>query len=77
MELAVPAIEFGEYSGSSVVVPVIALSTCERLEKERIIRLGAYSLTVTFSVPESAESETYCYAYAAAVGKALGGKSQP
>ena len=72
MELAVPAVELGEYLGGSVVVPVIVLSTCERSEKERIIRLDAYSLTIVFSVPESSESELYCYAYAAAVEKALG-----
>ena len=72
MEFAVPAVEFGEYAGGSAVVPVINLSTCERSEKERIIRLDAYSLIVTFSVPETPESELHCYAYAAAVEKALG-----
>ena len=72
MEFAVPAVELGEYLGGSVVVPVIVLSTCERSEKERIIRLDVYSLTIAFSVPESPESELYCYAYAAAVEKALG-----
>ena len=72
MELPVPSVELGEYSGGSVVVPVISLSTCERSEKERIIRLDVYSLTIVFSVPESSESELYCYAYAAAVERALG-----
>ena len=72
MELPVPPVEMGEYSGGSVVVPVINLSTCERSEKERIIRLDAYSLTIVFSVPESPENELHCYAYAAAVEKALG-----
>ena len=72
MELPVPPVEFEEYSGGSTVVPVISLSTCERSEKERIIRLDACSLTIVFSVPESLESELYCYAYAAAVEKALG-----
>ena len=72
MEFAVPAVEFGEYRGGSTVVPVIALSTCERSEKERIIRLDAYSLIITFSVHESSESELHCYAYAAAVERSLG-----
>jgi hypothetical protein len=72
MELAVPSVEFGGYAGGSVVVPVIALSTCERSEKERIIRLDAYALTITFSVPETPESEIHCFAYAAALEKALG-----
>jgi hypothetical protein len=43
-----PPIEFGNYRGGSAVVPVITLSTGERSEKERIIRLDAYTLTVTF-----------------------------
>ena len=71
MEFAVPLVEFGKFSGGNVVVPIITLSSCERTEKERIILLDAYSLTVTFNVPETAESELFCYAYAAAVCKAL------
>jgi hypothetical protein len=79
-DLYIPPVEFGqsgyagmspEYRGGSVVVPVISLSTCERTEKERIVRLDAYSLNITFSMPESLESELFCYAYAAAVEKAL------
>ena len=57
MEFTVPPVELGEYSGGSVVVPVIVFSTSERSEKERIIRLDTYSLTIVFSVPESPESE--------------------
>ena len=70
MGFQIPLVEFGNYSGS-VVVPVIALSSCERSEKERIIRLDAYSLTITFNVPETEDSELFCYAYACAVCKAL------
>jgi hypothetical protein len=51
---------------------VVALASCERTEKERIILLDAYSLTITFSMPENPESELYCYAYANAFDKALG-----
>jgi hypothetical protein len=46
MELVVPPVEFSGYTGGSVVVPVISLSTCERSEKERVIRLDAYALTL-------------------------------
>jgi hypothetical protein len=41
------------------------------MEKERIIILDAYSLSITFSLPETPESELFCYAYSAAVCKAL------
>jgi hypothetical protein len=71
-EYPIPPIEFGNYRGGSVVAPVIALSTCERTEKERIIRLDVYSLTITFTVPEHPEGERNCYAYAAAVDRAIG-----
>jgi hypothetical protein len=53
------------------VIPVITLSTCERSEKERIIRLDAYTLTIAFTVPEHPDGERNCYAYAAAIGRAL------
>ena len=70
-EYPIPPIEFGAYRGGSVVVPVISLSTCERSEKERIVRLDAYSLTITFTVPEHPEGERNCYAYASSVVTAL------
>jgi hypothetical protein len=63
------------YGGGSAVVgaciPVIALSTCERSEKERIVRLDAYTLTIAFTVPEHPEGERNCYAYASSVATAL------
>jgi hypothetical protein len=70
-DLYVPPVEIGGCFGGSVAVPVISLSTCERTEKERILLLDAYSLTITFALPESPESELHCYAYAAAVEKAI------
>jgi len=70
-EFVIPVIEFGGYQGASSVAPVIALNACERTEKERIIRLDAYSLTITFTIPEMPESELYCYAYAGAVSRAI------
>jgi hypothetical protein len=75
-EFPIPPVEFGSYRGGSVVVvvcsPVISLSTCERTEKEWIIRLDAYTLTITFTVPEHQAGERSCYAYATAVDRALG-----
>jgi hypothetical protein len=41
MEYPIPPVEFGNYRGGSVIVPVISLSTCERSEKERVIWLDA------------------------------------
>jgi hypothetical protein len=70
-EYPIPPVEFGDYRGGSAIVPVIGLSTCERSEKERIIRLDAYTLTVTFTVPEHPEGERNCYAYASSVATAL------
>jgi hypothetical protein len=72
MEFPIPPIEIGNYRGGSTIVPVIALSTCERSEKERIVRLDVYTLTIAFAVPERADSELLCYAYAVAVDRALG-----
>ena len=70
-QFAIPMIEFGEYGCGYTVAPVICLSTCERTEKERVIRLEAYSLTIAFELPETPEAELYCYAYSGAVGKAV------
>jgi hypothetical protein len=74
-EYPIPPIEFGKYRGGSAVAgacsPVITLSACERSEKERIIRLDAYTLTITFTVPEYPVGERNCYAYAGAVAMAL------
>ena len=71
LEFPIPAIEVGEFAGATAISPVISLSTCERSEKERIIRLDAYSLSIAFSLPETPESELHCYAYASAVCMAL------
>jgi hypothetical protein len=70
-EHPIPPIEFGNYRGGSAVVPAIAISTCERSEKERIVRLDAYTLTVTFTVPEWPGGERNCYAYASSVAATL------
>jgi hypothetical protein len=71
-QLVVPLFEFSQYKGKSSVVPVITLSSCERTEKERIIQIDAYSLSITITLQENSESELYCFAYTAAVCKAVG-----
>jgi hypothetical protein len=71
LQFFIPLVEFGNYAGADVVVPVVALASCERSEKERIIRLDAYTVSITFSLPDMEESEFNCYAYSAVVGKAL------
>jgi hypothetical protein len=70
-QFTIPLVEFGEYSGGSVVVPAIVFSTCEQTEKERIIRQDVYSLTIIFSFQETPESELFCYAYSGAIGRAF------
>jgi len=67
-----PLIEFSGYGGASAIVPMISLSTCEQTEKERIIRQAVYTLAISFSIPETADSELSCYAYANAFSIVLG-----
>jgi hypothetical protein len=71
MEFPIPIIEIGGYGCGYAAVPIISLSTCEQTEKERIIRIDAYSLTIHFELSDTPESETECYAYGDAIGKAL------
>jgi hypothetical protein len=71
-EFLFPIFEISEFKGRTAIVPVIALSSCERTEKERIIKLDAYSMTITFTLRETPESELYCYGYVAAVCRAFG-----
>jgi hypothetical protein len=76
LEYPIPPIEFGNYRGGSVAAgacsPAIALSACERTEKERIVRLDAYTLNITFTLSEYPEGERFCYAYASSVATAVG-----
>jgi hypothetical protein len=69
----IPPIDFGRHlsGGAYAVTPALRLSTCERTEKERIVNIDAYSITITFTIPEGQEAERYCYAYAGAVASAL------
>jgi len=70
-EFDAPVIEFTNYGSGYGLSPSVALSTCEKNEKERIIQLDAYSVAIAFELPEEIESERQCYAYCAAVCKAL------
>ena len=67
-----PLIEFPACSGPNAITPVLSLSSCEQTEKERIIRQSAYAMAISFSVPETPDSELSCHAYANAFGIALG-----
>jgi len=71
-EFLIPVVEFSNFANRHIVAPAISLVSCERTEKERIIRMDAYSLSISFTLPETQETELYCYGYAAAVCKALG-----
>jgi hypothetical protein len=74
----IPPVELSNYRGGSAVVPVIALSACERSEKERIVIQDAYTLTIAVAVPESLSeqssvTERNVYAYGWAVDLAVAG----
>jgi len=68
-EIFMPNLGFAEFN--SGVVPVITLTECETTEKDRIIRLDAYSLTVSLTVPDKEESEIFCFGYNHAFNKAI------
>jgi len=70
-EFLIPVIEFSNFANRHTVAPAVSLVSCERTEKERIIRMDAYSMSITFTLPETQETELYCYGYAAAVCKAI------
>jgi hypothetical protein len=36
-----------------------------------LLFIDAYSLSISFNIPETADAELFCYAYAAAICKAL------
>jgi hypothetical protein len=71
-EFFVPVVEFSAFTNKYAVAPVISLVSCERSEKERIVQQDAYSMSITFTLPETQDTELYCYGYAAAVCKAIG-----
>jgi hypothetical protein len=70
-ELSVPPLDVCGLPGGGAVCPDFFLSECERVEKERMLRVDAYSVSISFTVSERDDTEAYCYAYAAAVDRAL------
>jgi hypothetical protein len=77
-EFMIPPIEFGQgrnsphkaLGGYYAVSPEISLAGCERSEKERIVRMECFTVTVSFSCGGE-YGERNCYAYAASVAAAL------
>jgi len=70
-ELLIPVVEFSNFQNKFVVSPVVSLSTCERTEKERLIKNDAYTVSLNFTLQEHEDGELYCYGYAYAFEKAL------
>jgi hypothetical protein len=68
----IPPVEFTNkpHRGYYSITPELAISTCERSEKDRIVLLDAYKVTITFTCPEQ-NGERNCYAYAVSVDRAL------
>jgi hypothetical protein len=71
-EFLIPPIDFthkptgGYYS----ITPELAIATCERSEKDRIVLWDAYKATISFTIPEQ-NGERNCYIYAGTVDRAL------
>jgi hypothetical protein len=71
LQFSIPQIEFSEHCGNSTIVPLFELTTCERTDKERILQIDTYSLIIRIVIPDAQETELHCYAYAAAIDKAI------
>jgi hypothetical protein len=71
-EFLIPPIEFTHKPNWSyyAITPELAITACERSEKDRIVLLDAYKVTITFTMPES-YGERNGYAYAASIDRAL------
>jgi hypothetical protein len=69
LDYPIPYVEFGTYSGDSIVSPKIAITVCGRTEKERLILLDAYTLSITFNLPETPDSVLFTFAYSCASNK--------
>jgi len=70
-DFQIPFVEFGIFRGVNVIAPLISIFSCEQTEKERIVKQDIYSVSVTFPVLETVESEMFCFAYAEAFNRAL------
>ena len=70
-EFLVPVIEFGNIGSNYAMAPVVTVSGCEQTEKERIIRLDAYTVVINLTLQEHEDGELFCYAYSGAISRAL------
>jgi len=70
----VPSLELGDSGGREAVVPLVSLAASERTEKERIVRVNAYSVEIQIPVDDLREwdGETLAYCYGAAIERAVG-----
>ena len=71
LEYQLPMIEFNNFANRYFVTPAIIITGCEQTEKERVIRLSAYSVTITCNIQETPESSLYAFAYLAGIRKAV------
>jgi hypothetical protein len=71
-EFLIPPVEFTHKpnGGYYTVTPELSISSCERIEKDRIVLLDAYKVTIVFTCPEQ-NGERNGYVYAGAVDRAL------
>jgi len=53
------------------VVPVVTVRTCKGTKKEKDINLDAYSVKISFTIPEGPLTELHCYYYGYAICVAL------
>jgi hypothetical protein len=60
-QLPVPVIGYSNHGGFYSTFPAVTLNACESTEKERIIRIDAYNVTVSFTLSEMPEGETYSF----------------
>jgi hypothetical protein len=70
-ELLIPVVEFSKFQNKFILSPVVSLSWCERTEKERLIKIDAYTVSLNFTLQEHEDGELYCNGYAYAFEKAL------
>ena len=56
-EILLPVIEFGSFGGMYAVAPLVSLTSCERSEKERLIKIDAYTVSITFTLQEHVDGE--------------------
>ena len=71
LEYQLSMIEFNNYANRYFITPTITITGCEQTEKERVIKLNVFSLTITCNIPEMPESGLYSFAYLAGIRKAV------